>query len=115
VKKHEGKFYYFGSWDGPEAAEARFQMWEEAGRPGQVPELNSVVPGNEAAKRPPNRWRGFPLWPHPNGQWCKKINGKPYYFGTKDHPDGPYEEYLEVSRALNNGQDPTITYTTPSL
>jgi integrase len=24
----------------------------------------------------------FPLWLHPRGQWCKKLNGRFYYFGT---------------------------------
>ena len=26
-----------------------------------------------------------PLFKHPNGQWCKKVLGKPVYFGTNEN------------------------------
>lgn len=32
--------------------------------------------------RKPNR--NFPLTPHPKGYWCKKVNGKTFYFGRLD-------------------------------
>lgn len=39
--------------------------------------------------RPNKPYPDFPLFPHPNGQWCKKVNKIPYYFGSwKDDPKG---------------------------
>ena len=29
-----------------------------------------------------NKKQEIPLFKHPNGQWCKKVLGKPHYFGT---------------------------------
>jgi integrase len=35
----------------------------------------------------------FPLWLNPNGQWCKKHRGKPYYFGTDK--DAALKRYVQ--------------------
>jgi integrase len=35
----------------------------------------------------------FPLFPHPNGSWAKKINGKPRYFGPWSDPEGALREF----------------------
>jgi len=43
----------------------------------------------------------FPLWAHPNGQWCKKIDNKPHYFGKWDDPDAAeasYDEHINGKR-----------------
>jgi integrase len=33
------------------------------------------------AKRKSKTDRDFPLWLHPSGRWCRKVDGKWYYFG----------------------------------
>lgn len=35
----------------------------------------------------------YPLTPHARGQWCKKIHGKLFYFGTWEDPVAAEEEY----------------------
>ncbi|MBM4073021.1 MAG: phage integrase family protein [Planctomycetes bacterium] len=45
----------------------------------------------------------FPLTPHRNGRWCKKIRGKIRYFGRWDDPDGALAEYLEQKDRLQEG------------
>jgi integrase len=46
----------------------------------------------------------FPLTAHPNGQWCKTIRGKRFYFGT----DAKKAEELYYSQKtdLENGREP---------
>jgi hypothetical protein len=36
----------------------------------------------------------FPLFPHNNGKWAKKINGVMKYFGRWANPEGAEAEYL---------------------
>ncbi len=46
----------------------------------------------------------FPLTPHQNGQYCKKIRGKLHYFGTVDDPDAALQEYRRWCDALHSGK-----------
>jgi hypothetical protein len=51
----------------------------------------------------------FPLWPHPSGRWCKKINGRFWYFGkVSDDPNGQaaLERWLDVKDDLLAGRSP---------
>ena len=41
-----------------------------------------------------------PHWPHPAGQWAKKIDGVTYYFGRWADPDGAEEKYLREREDL---------------
>ena len=53
-----------------------------------------------AGKPHPN----FPLTPHRNGQFCKKIRGQIYYFGSVKDPDGALRTYHKHCQALHSGQ-----------
>ena len=46
------------------------------------------------------------MTPHNNGQWCKKIRGKLYFFGVWDDPDAALERYLRVATDLHAGREP---------
>ncbi len=100
VKKHGGVQHYFGS--DPETAEARYHLWEEAGRPRQVPELKSLPRRSDPAKPgKPKRPQGCPLWPHPNGSWAKKVKGRLTYFGPWADLPAAMERYHAHMRAQN--------------
>ena len=52
----------------------------------------------------------YPLTPHRNGQFCKKIKGKIHYFGTD--PDKALTKYLAEKDYLQAGQAPPQEFTT---
>lgn len=53
--------------------------------------------------------KDFPLFPHPNGQWCKKIRGKQYFFGVWGKTDEAETEYLRIREYLQAGRLPPAT------
>jgi len=48
------------------------------------------------------------LTAHNNGQWCKKIRGKIYFFGTWDDPQAAHEQYLKQAAELHVGRTPSL-------
>lgn len=56
--------------------------------------------GSAAGKKPR---KSFPLTPHKNGQFCKKIRGRFYYFGTVTDPDQALANYYKHCEGLHSG------------
>ncbi len=62
--------------------------------------------------KPEKPYNDFPLWAHPNGQWCRKIGGKPRYFGVWADPGAALENYRQQYEYLRAGMEPPSDCTT---
>ncbi len=57
-------------------------------------------------EKPRKPYKDFPLFPHENGQWAKKINSQFRYFGVWDDPDAAILRYEREREALYAGREP---------
>ena len=62
--------------------------------------------GSVSKKKAAKPYPDFPLFAHNIGQWCKKIRGKLYYFGTWSEPDAALQLYLKQRGHLYAGETP---------
>jgi integrase len=95
AKKIAGRLRYFGPWSDPEGALARYT--------GELSKSKIAAPAELAKPRTPHP--DFPLYPHPSGQWAKKVNGKTHYFGTD--PDAALAKWLREKDDLLAGREPS--------
>src|SRR5690242_14264761 len=63
-------------------------------------------PSKPTISKPSKPRPDYPLLPHANGQWYKKILGRVHYFGKWDDPAGAEERYLKEVGALQAGCKP---------
>ena len=59
--------------------------------------------------KPKKPYPAFPLFAHSNGQWCKKIKGKQWFFGVWSNPDAALTKYLDEIHEIQAGRDPRRT------
>ena len=45
-----------------------------------------MIASNSTKRKPSKPYPEYPLFAHVNGQWCRKINGRHYFFGCWDDP-----------------------------
>jgi integrase len=82
-------------------------MSEPNSTPPATPDKPDALQPPTTAGKVAKPYPGYPLTPHPAGYWCKKINGRLYYFGRiADGPDAALAKYLEQRDALHAGKAP---------
>jgi len=62
------------------------------------------MPATTKSKKPTKPYPDYPLTPHKNGQFCKRIRGKLHYFGTDS--DEALKRYLDEKDDLHAGRTP---------
>lgn len=65
-----------------------------------------LKPKTKKRKKPAKPYADFPLTAHANGQWCKKIKGKVYFFGIWAESDSALAKYLDERDDLQAGRQP---------
>lgn len=84
--------------------------WDTERAISEKPRSNS-----RRSTKPKKPRKTFPLFPHANGMWCKKVRGSFYYFGPWSDPEAAEALYKEQRADLEAGRKPTVSRSTGAL
>lgn len=97
----------------PNTARASLPLSSPASRRGRPRRNDKSAVEREVAPGKP--YRTFPLTPHRNGQFCKKIRGQIFYFGSVKDPDAALRRYHEHCEGLHSGRIMEVTRSDDTL
>ena len=102
AKKIKGKLHYFGPWNDPKGALARYLADDtQAGCQPQVSERTNVT----STGKPDKPRKDFPLYAHSSGRWAKKVRGETRFFGPWDDPQEALNKWLDQKDDLLAGRE----------
>lgn len=105
-KKIDGRVHYFGRWDDPVAALAKYHRFLADGTRHTSGETVKARRAGRKSGKPRKPYPDFPLTPNGNGQWSKRIRGRVCYFGVWSDPDAALQKYLDERHYLEAGLTP---------
>jgi len=71
--------------------------------------MTTPQPTRKRLQKPTKPYPSFPLTPHNNGQWCKKIRGRVHFFGTWEDSDAALQCYLSQAADLHAGREARLS------